>query len=346
MKKRDIYNESKLVDTKPCVISQTNEMKNQDISLSSIPSYCLQENIANMAKSDSKNFTNLVVSSGGTNGFLLTGALMYLEQQKMLSNVINYVGTSVGSAITLLLNMDMSPFNIYQFLLDNDYSKDFQVFNIENVLNNNYLFNNNLLVKNFEKIIKSKLGFVPTLAELYELTKKKWTAVTFNYTKHKIEYLNYETYPELPCSIAAAASCCIPLFFSMVDISGNKYIDGGITDSCHLKYAYKNKTEGDIICLTLGDEHIPEPNSDNKLKNLFTFLMNVFYINIKTKFYDNLEFSSKKDNVVFFTLPTESGSGFKFTMDKMDKIKLFNNGFVYLKKIKSLINKVNEDKST
>jgi predicted acylesterase/phospholipase RssA len=271
---------------------------------------------------------------------------MYLEQQKMLSNVMNYVGTSAGSIITLLLVMDMNPFEIYQYLLDNDYSKDFQVFNIENILNYNSLFSNKLLIDNFEKIITSKLGFVPTLAELYELTKKKWTAVTFNYTKHKIEYISYETHPDLPCSIAAAASSCIPLFFSMVDIDGNKYIDGGITDSCHLKYAYKNKMDGDTICITLGEEYVPEPKSDNKLKNLVTFLLNVFYINIKTKFYDNLEFSSKKDDVVFFTLPIETGSGFKFTMDKMNKISLFNKGFIYLRNIKKLLDKVDEDKST
>lgn len=328
-----------------CNTSEKDDQK-QDVSISKLPSFNLQENITNMTKSVSKNFTNLVVSSGGTNGLVLIGALMYLEQQNMLSDVTNYVGTSAGSIITLLLAMDMNPFEIYQYLLDNDFSKDFQVFNIENILNYNSLFSNKLLIDNFENIIKSKLGFVPTLAELYELTKKKWTAVTFNYTKHKIEYLNYETHPDLPCSIAAAASSCIPLFFSMIDIDSNKYIDGGITDSCHLKYAYKNKIEGDIVCITLGEEYVPEPKSDNKLRNLIKFLLNIFYINIKTKFYDNLEFSSKKDDLVFFTLPVETGTGFKFTMDKMDKINLFNKGFTYLKNVKKLLDKVDEDKGT
>lgn len=328
-----------------CTTPDITEQK-QDINSSKLPSFNLEENISNMNKLHSKNFTNLVVSSGGTNGFVLIGALMYLEQQKMLSNVMNYVGTSAGSIITLLLSMDMSPFEIYQYLLENDFSKEFQVFNIENILNYNSLFSNRLLIDNYDKIITSKLGFVPTLAELYELTKKKWTAVTFNYTKHKIEYISYETHPELSCSIAAAASSCIPLFFTMIDINGNKYIDGGITDSCHLKYAYKNKIEGDVICITLGEEYVPELKSENKLKNLVTFLTNVFYINIKTKFYDNLEFSSKKDDVVFFTLPVETGTGFKFTMDKMNKISLFNKGFIYLKNIKKLLDKVDEDKST
>jgi NTE family protein len=329
-----------------CTTSETTEQKQDDISLSNLPSFNLEENLVNMTKLNSKNFTNLVISSGGTNGLTMLGALMYLEQQKTLSNITNYVGTSVGSIITLLLSMDMSPFEIYQYLLDNDFSKEFQIFNIENILNYNSLFSNKLLIDNYEKVITSKLDFVPTLAELYELTKKKWTAVTFNYTKHKIEYISYETHPDLPCSIAAAASSCIPLFFSMIDINGNKYIDGGITDSCHLKYSYKNKIEGDVICITLGEEYVPELKSENKLKNLVTFLTNVFYINIKTKFYDNLEFSSKKDDVVFFTLPVKTGTGFKFTMDKMDKIDLFNKGFIYLKNVKKLLDKVDKDKGT
>ena len=285
---------------------------------------------------DSKNFTTLVISSGGMNGFVLLGALMYLEQKNKLSNITNFVGTSAGSAISLLLTMDMKPFEIYQFLLDNDFSKDFQVLNIENIINNNSLFQNNLLIKNFEKAILQKLGFIPTLAELYELTKKKWTAVTFNYTKHKVEYLNYETYPDLPCSIAAAASSCIPLFFSMIDINGFKFIDGGITDSCHLKYAYKNKIEGDVLCLGLGEEYTPEPKTDNKLKNLIKFLLNVFYINIKSKFFENIEFSNKKYDLSFFVLPVDTGTGFKFTLDKMEKMKMFNSGYTYIKKIHSL----------
>jgi len=77
-----------------------------------------------------------------------------------------------------------------------------------------------------------------------------------------------------------------------------------------------------------------------------TFLTNVFYINIKTKFYDNLEFCSKKDDVIFFTLPVKTGTGFKFTMDKMDKIDLFNKGFIYLKNVKKLLDKVDKDKGT
>lgn len=328
-----------------CTTSETPDEKKDDVP-HNLPSFNLEENLTNMTKLISKNFTNLVVSSGGTNGLILIGALMYLEQKKVLSNVMNYVGTSAGSIITLLLSMDMSPFEIYQYLLDNDFSKEFQIFNIENILNYNSLFSNKLLIDNYDKIITSKLGFVPTLAELYELTKKKWTAVTFNYTKHKIEYISYETHPDLPCSIAAASSSCIPLFFSMIDIDGSKYIDGGITDSCHLKYAYKNKIEGDVICITLGEKYVPELKSENKLKNLVTFLTNVFYINIKTKFYDNLEFSSKKDDIVFFTLPVKTGTGFKFTMDKMDKINLFNTGFIYLKTLKKLLDKVDEDKST
>lgn len=343
MKRRNIPT---LTSQNLCTTFETPDEKQEDISCCKLPSFNLQENLTNMTKLNSKKITNLVVSSGGTNGLILIGALMYLDQQKVLSNVMNYVGTSVGSIITLLLVMDMSPFEIYQYLLDNDFSKEFQVFNIDNILNYNCLFSNKLLIDNFEKIIISKLGFVPTLAELYELTKKKWTAVTFNYTKHKIEYISYETHPDLPCSIAAAASSCIPLFFSMIDIDGNKYIDGGITDSCHLKYAYKNKIEGDVICITLGEEYVPELKSDNKLKNLVTFLTNVFYINIKTKFYDNLEFSSKKDDIVFFTLPSKTGTGFKFTMDKLDKIDLFNNGFIYLKNVKKLLDKVDKDKST
>ncbi len=62
-----------------------------------------------------------------------------------------------------------------------------------------------MTIKNFalriRKLVESKLGFIPTLEELYEMTNKVIIITVSNITKMKCEYYSYKTKPNLSCVV-------------------------------------------------------------------------------------------------------------------------------------------------
>lgn len=65
------------------------------------------------------NFDTLVLSSGGINGCNTLGALQYLYDKKLLSNLNTFVGSSVGAIIAYLMSIDVEPSKCISYLISN-----------------------------------------------------------------------------------------------------------------------------------------------------------------------------------------------------------------------------------
>ena len=55
---------------------------------------------------------NLVISGGGIYGIMMIGIINNLDNYKLLKDVKKYLGTSVGSIICLLLNIDYNSYEL------------------------------------------------------------------------------------------------------------------------------------------------------------------------------------------------------------------------------------------
>ena len=66
-----------------------------------------------------------------------------------------------------------------------------------------------------------------TLLELFEITKVRLSIKVVNITKSCIEYLSYETYPNLSIVQALLMTTAIPYLFKPITYQSNIYIDGG-----------------------------------------------------------------------------------------------------------------------
>ena len=273
------------------------------------------------------NFDNLVLSSGGMSGIIMIGCLHYLYSNNMISNIKNFVGCSAGAIISLLLLVGYTPFELNQEIIEIDGEKEFMNIDIQNLITNIGLVDNGKLLNIFSSLIEKKLGFIPTLKELYEMTEKTLTISSFNYTSFSLEYINHLTHPNLSCVVAATSSCLVPFLFTPIDINDQKYIDGGVVEPFPINYCKKNYTGK-----TLGVVILNPPEEDKY--SLLNYVMSLIFMttNIK-KNKDYLKYLNDENTTIIKL--THKNTGMKFTMDKTTKLKLFSFGH---KQIREKIN--------
>lgn len=191
-------------------------------------------------KKDKVNIETLVLSGGSTRGITILGSLLYFYSNKHLENVINFVGTSIGSVICYLLILGYTPINILTYLCSTNLIEDDHI-NLLGVNNGEGLYDwNEVMSSHIKRLTLDKIGIIPTLDDLYKLTHMSLTCVTYNKSKMRVEYLSYKTHPDLSCIDALRMSSNLPLIFSKFCYKECEYIDGGIADNFAIEYADKN----------------------------------------------------------------------------------------------------------
>jgi predicted acylesterase/phospholipase RssA len=276
-------------------------------------------------KYNSSDFSSLVLSAAGTNIFKMIGILKFMQDQNKLKHITKYTGTSAGSFLTLCLVFDMTPSEIFDELHKIDFERIFSTANIQHVFTKSSLLPNHHLRNVYEQVILSKLGFIPTLVELHELTKKEWNSCVFNYTKYKVEYINHETHPNLLCSVAAVASSCVPFLFSKVQIGDDDYIDGGVCDYFPIKYHINKYPSDKILGVYIKDNINIESDYTP-----FAYLLNLFFIH-RRKQYESYKTKDFYNKHCLFSVDASTESGFDFSMNYKDKLVAYAEGYKFIK---------------
>lgn len=82
-----------------------------------------------------------------------------------------------------------------------------------------------------QTIYIERLGYVPTLEQLYKRHDKNMIISTVNFTKTEQVYLRWETHPSLLATDAIQMSCSFPLVYKPFEYEGDLYMDGGVGDN-------------------------------------------------------------------------------------------------------------------
>ena len=123
---------------------------------------------------DYKNATCLVLPSGGIKGVYLLGALHYLYETCGMDHIQSYYGTSIGSIISGLLIIGFTPMEILIVIcVKKIVSCLIDAFNIGYMLTDKKLIDTNVFISLLTSIIQERIGYIPTLGELYSNFKKK-----------------------------------------------------------------------------------------------------------------------------------------------------------------------------
>lgn len=269
----------------------------------------------------------IVLSGGGIKGFCQLGALQYLFDKKILvhEKLNNFYGTSVGSVICFLISIGYNGLDIMLYICS------IQVLEkLKTSLSINFsktgLYDYDIINDCCKNMTLEKIGFIPTLKELYEKCGKSLTITTYNLTDRKIEYLSYKNYPDLSCLDALRMSCNIPYIFSEFLYNDKEYIDGGIVDNFPILISPKDMEKIGIILTT--------PNAPlSDISNVHK-IVDKFYNILRAPLME-LEKSKIKciDDKTLLIVLENNTSPFSFSIKDTEKSELFSFGYNTSRKV-------------
>lgn len=273
----------------------------------------------------------LVLSGGGIKGLSTLGCLQYLFDNKVLTNenIKHYIGTSIGSIICLLIIIGYVPIEIVVYLCTNNILENFKTNSISDIIDGNGLYNFDNVKIVCEKMILSKISFIPTLKELKNMFDKEFTICTYNLTKHKREYVNYINYPDLSCLDAVRMSSNIPFIFNDFFYNENEYIDGGIIDNFPISVLNNNNYENKkVLGIYLHySKLINEKDEKNIIMKNFDKLYNILMASSR----ENKEISESIDLDVIKIYGLDDIQIHTFNISQTKKLELFSLGYNYAK---------------
>ena len=266
----------------------------------------------------------LILSGGGPSGIAYFGMFKALFENKIihpkLDGIKEIITTSVGiiPSIFFMLGIPIRlgeeivmKYDIKNMLDDSNISLDdllidFGLFKTDGIYN---------LLQSVIKNYCKKDDF--TLLEFYEKTKIKLTVKVFNTTLKLIQYISYETNPELSLLKLAQMTTAIPFFFKPVMYNDEYYVDGGMRGHFPIEVCKSENYFG--LFITGGTV-----NHESELMKMFPILEFMYSLIISQ---DQIVYDIKKNKsnkrIVFNCVDY----GLNFDMPNKDKLKIINEGY-------------------
>jgi predicted acylesterase/phospholipase RssA len=271
--------------------------------------------------STKEKFDVVLLSGGGIKGIGELGILHYYYERGMLdlSHVTEFVGTSIGSLINLLMICGYTPMEIFtKVYTTTNFFKPGDFANLWSLFNNYGITSIDPLMKIIESMVIEKLGKLPSLSELKKITGKIFTVSVVNVSKTRIEYFDHETQPNLGVVDAVKMSCNLPLIFQKIKYKGDYWVDGGLVDSFPYA-AVKNTTKKILgVVVTGTDKDDREDTFINYLYKLVIIPMNTM-TQLKTK--------NMGKNMKLITMIFNGISILNFAVESSKKMDMFMKGY-------------------
>lgn len=281
----------------------------------------------------------LVLGPGGMEGFLELGLLHKFQNIKFLDKVHTYIGCSAGSIISLLL---VAGFTIPEIIEE---ARDFNLFqDISSIKLNDFkslffsikdnfgLLDHNVMRQRLNVKLRSKLGTIPTLYQLYLFTNITYISVTYNLTKDETEYFSWKTHPDILATDASILSMNIPILFHKLRFRECVYIDGAFGDPYPIKYLDDGKTN------ILG-VHIPSDNPQREKKDIaeneIRYLNKVLHASMTQLYKNQTKAASSHVKHIILYSPTIDITGITYTNETKKEMILtgYQEAIKFLKTI-------------
>lgn len=265
-------------------------------------------------------YDTLVLAGGSTRAIAILGALQFCSDNFLLNKVKTYIGTSAGAMICYLLCIGYTPIEIVVYLCTHQLLEKLQTFNIVAMIQGRGASSFTQLGEQLEKMTIDKLGYLPTMQDLYEKLGKKLICVTHNLTEARTEYIQHDTHPKVPCITALRMSCNLPLVFEKFKYGHSFYIDGGISDNFPIQLVPPDNRALGIVLSR--DKYSVDENSE---PDILEYIYELMFIPIKQSTEHKIK--NAHDNCKILEIQSSKFKFFNFNLSSTDKLNLFSEGY-------------------
>lgn len=285
------------------------------------------ENVEEVKK-DSIHYDTLVLSGGGIKGFSALGSLQYLYDEFYIhkDKIKNMVGTSIGSIICYLIAIGYTPTEIIAYVCTNQVMESLSNIDFLNIIKTQQTIKFSLVQDSLERMTIDKIGYLPTLENIYTKFGIKLYFVTYNITKSKVEYIGYDNYPNLPCLIGIRMSSSLPFIFEKYKYGNSYYIDGGVVNNFAIDFANEKLGENILGIYTTADCII---KNDDSIFQYFFKLISIHsteFIKYRISTIENM------NRHKLLEIKSDKKSFYDFGINTTDKLELFSDGYEQTKK--------------
>lgn len=277
------------------------------------------------------SYDTLVVGGGSIKGLIFLGALQCAVDRKLLTNVKNCIGVSVGCIICYLFSINYTPIEIITYICANKLIERMQSFDLVSVIHNQGAISYTPVQECLEKMTLAKVGKFLTMRELYEKYDKNLVCCTYNTTTKNTEYISHENYPDLPCLIALRMSSNVPLLFEKFKYMGNNYVDGAISDNFPIMIGEKIGTNvlGFYLASDVNNNQPPEHEENS---GILEYIFKLLYVPIDQAVKYRCNLTTDKCTIV--GIPNTRSSLFDFNIHPKIKLELFSDGYQFFNRLK------------
>lgn len=259
----------------------------------------------------------IVLSGGGLKGFGLLGGLQYMvDSKRFVDDVLFYSGTSIGAVICYFLAIGYTPIEMTVYSITNKIFDTYERKSIDSVLSGEGLYDFSVFQTHLENMSIDKIGYMPTLLELFEKFGKTLYTCSYNITQRRKEYFSYHNHPDMLCSDAIRLSCSLPFIFNDCIYNGDCYIDGGFVDNC--PFGIIDQTIPAII-FNIGQKDTED--SYKKVIDKFYTILTIPMIELQQL---KLQTVSQQCKIIELELEPKL---YEFNMSHTDKLELFSIGY-------------------
>lgn len=277
---------------------------------------------------------NLVISGGGLKGLTFIGVIKYIEELKIIDNIKNFYGCSVGGLITSLIILGYKSDELINFIINFDFMILIKP-NINQLILNYSLGNIDnyiLMLKNF---IKNK-NFNPeiTLLEFYKITNKTLHLIGFNFTTQKETIFNYITFPNIELWKAIYITSALPTLFPPLLYNNDYYFDGGITNNNPINLIHQSELSN-TIGITCAIYKSSNNNINNIIhnKNIYNYIKFMSEVLLISFDKENYHKNNQYNNIITVECDNDIFDFIDFSIDKIDKINKILIGYNFCKKL-------------
>ena len=261
---------------------------------------------------------NLVLSCGGVAGITYIGCLQILYKNKLLDNLENVLGCSVGSMFSLFICLGYTYEELYKLMLNIDINiiNDIDYEDITNFVHKYGFSSGNKIIKILKIIVKAKLEKEDiTFRELFEKTNKNLIIASTCLNSSKVEYFSFKDNPDMLVLDAVRMSISIPFLFHPFKYKDKLYVDGALLNGYPIDYFKDNIDE------TLGI--LINNDNDVLIKNLEDYTLSVLFCGLM----NNKKFMYEKyrENTILVSIQSELDC-INFFLSKEDKERLIKCG--------------------